>query len=332
MGIAARPYAALQHEGHFVDVIEAAVLDCGNVSDFRAWKLQMEARIACGVRTTPKGGKMNSLARLVVGAALLVMVPVVQAAPSEQRFPWPRGALAAVSLSYDDALDSQLDNALPALDHARLKASFYLQLSNPSVRRRMHGWRAAARHGHELGNHTLFHQCSSALPERAWVTPHRDLLTTSVAQVKDQALLANTMLLAIDGKRERTFTAPCGDLQAGGESYLPSIAGEFVAIKAGAADGPVASMWTLDPYAVPVVAPVGLGGRELIEMVKAAGASGTMLNLTFHGVGGDYLATSAEAHRELLAFLAANRKLYWTDTFLNVMKHVKTQQVRRQRR
>ena len=31
-------------------------------------------------------------------------------------FHWPDGRKAAVSLAYDDALDSQLDNALPVLD------------------------------------------------------------------------------------------------------------------------------------------------------------------------------------------------------------------------
>ncbi len=268
---------------------------------------------------------MRFVFQLIMAALLPLVCADAGAAPGEPPFPWPHGALAAISLAYDDALDSQLDHAIPALDHAGLKASFYLQLSNPSVQRRMPAWRAAARHGHELGNHTLFHQCSSALPERAWVLPQRDLESTSVAQVRDQVLLANTMLFAIDGKRERTFTAPCGDLLAGGAPYLPAIAAEFVAIKAGATDRPVASMWSLDPYAVPVLAPVKLSGRQLIDLVKAAGARGTMLNLTFHGIGGDYLSTSNQAHRELLAYLAAHRKQYWTDTFINIIKHVKAQ-------
>ena len=37
-----------------------------------------------------------------------------------QGFSWPEGRKAAVSLSYDDALDSQLDNAIPALDRQRI--------------------------------------------------------------------------------------------------------------------------------------------------------------------------------------------------------------------
>ena len=41
-----------------------------------------------------------------------------------------RCARAAVSLAYDDALDSQLDNAIPALDRHGLRATFYLTAGN----------------------------------------------------------------------------------------------------------------------------------------------------------------------------------------------------------
>ena len=53
---------------------------------------------------------------------------------------------------------------------------------------------------------------------------------------------------------------------------------------------------------------------------------GTMVNITFHGIGGDYLGVSAQAHEELLRFLAANRRLVWTDSFINIMRHVRRQQ------
>ncbi len=241
-------------------------------------------------------------------------------------FRWPGNIKAAVSLGYDDALDSQLDVALPALNKHGLKASFYLQLSNPSVNRRMPAWRAAAQQGHELGNHTLFHQCSSAQADRAWVQAHRDLETTSVAQMKDQILIANTMLHAIDGKHERTFTVPCGDMRAHGANYLGAVKADLVAIKAGGGSGIVASMAELDLHAVSVLAPTDMSGKQLIDLVKAAVAKGTMLNLTFHGVGGDYLGISKDAHEQLLAYLAQNRATVWTDTFLNIAKHVHSQQ------
>jgi len=269
-------------------------------------------------------GELTVRLLLAAGLALAVL-----AAPGcSAATPWPDGAQAAVTLAYDDALDSQLDHAIPALERAGLKGSFYLQLSSPTVRSRLAEWRAAARRGHELGNHTLFHQCSGARPDRDWVSAQRDLDTTTVAQMRDQVVLANAMLHAIDGRTERTFTAPCGEALASGHDYVAGIAGEFVAAKVGVAGAATIAWRAIDPYAVPSVAPVNLSGRQMIDMVKQAGAEGALVNFTFHGVGGDYLAVSAQAHAELLAFLAANRKLYWTDTFLNIMKHVKTRQAR----
>jgi beta-glucanase (GH16 family) len=113
-------------------------------------------------------------------------------------------------------------------------------------------------------------------------------------------------------------------LIAGGEYYLPAIRSEFVAIKAGGGSGIPASMRALDSWRVEVAAPVGSSGKQLIAIVEEAAAKGTMVNLTFHGIGGDYLTVSREAHDELLAYLAANKNIYWTDTFLNIMKYVKS--------
>lgn len=266
---------------------------------------------------------MNTSIRCTITALWLLACGSSLAAPAEPAFRWPHGASAAVSLAYDDALDSQLDNAIPVLNRYGIKGSFYLQLSSASIGRRLLLWRAAAAQGHELGNHSLFHQCSRSAPGREWVQGHRDLDTMSTAQMRDQLIMANTVLHMIDGRRERTFTVPCGDVVTKDGNYLATVQSEFVAIKAGDASGKAASMNTLDPYAVPVIVPVNVSGQQLIAMVKQAGASGGMLNLTFHGIGGEHLAVSREAHEELVKFLAANRKHYWTDTFLNLMTYVK---------
>jgi peptidoglycan/xylan/chitin deacetylase (PgdA/CDA1 family) len=250
---------------------------------------------------------------------------------AEARFAWPHGEQAAVSLAYDDAIDSQLDNAIPALDRFGLKGSFYLTLSNPSLMKRLPEWRAAAAHGHELGNHTLFHDCSAKVPGHEWVTPELDLDTVSAARMVAQVRLANTMLHAIDGRDERTFTVPCGDRLAQGTDYVELVKDQFVAIKTGAG-GVVPDMNALDPYAVGVTAPEGVTGAQLIALVQQAARAGTMINFTFHGIGGDYITTSTKAHEELLAYLAAHRDVYWTATFIEIMKYVKARQAAREGR
>ncbi|MBL7750047.1 MAG: polysaccharide deacetylase family protein, partial [Chitinophagaceae bacterium] len=65
--------------------------------------------------------------------------------------PW-QGKKCAVVITYDDAIDQHLDNALPLLDSLGLKATFYVTAFSPSVQTRMEEWRAMAAKGHELGN------------------------------------------------------------------------------------------------------------------------------------------------------------------------------------
>jgi peptidoglycan/xylan/chitin deacetylase (PgdA/CDA1 family) len=256
-------------------------------------------------------------------ASTLVLISTFGKADEKTGFNWPNGARAAVNLAYDDALDSQLDNAIPALNKYGFKGSFYLTLSSDATRMRLDEWRTAAGQGHELGNHTLFHQCSASPPDREWVKPWHDLDRISVDELREHIELANTMLYAIDGRSERTFTVPCGDLNAAGENYVRAVKQEFVAIKS-LGGGVTPDMGELDPYSVSVAVPVGLSGDQLIEMVEEAAEKGTMTNFTFHGIGGDHLSVSTEAHEQLLQYLAENNDVYWVDTFLNIMKYVKS--------
>lgn len=64
---------------------------------------------------------------------------------------WPDGKRAAVALTYDDALVSQLDMAVPALDAAGFKGTFFL-IGSKIAPEQIARWRSAAAEGHELGN------------------------------------------------------------------------------------------------------------------------------------------------------------------------------------
>ncbi len=269
------------------------------------------------------------LATLAVTNPIAAATPENSAAPvakhdTTKSFRWPAGKIAAVSLAYDDALNSQLDVAVPQLNKAGLKASFYLPIAAPTLQTRQNDWRAVAAKGHELGNHSLFHQCRKSLPGRDWVSVTRDLDTISAAEMAEQVRLANVFLHALDGKTARTYTAPCTDALAQGQPYLPLLAGDFVAMKTHVG-GVISHMQTLDLQHVPVLTPSNVSGAELIALVKQAGAAGGMINFTFHGVGGDHLAVSREAHQQLIDFLAANPQ-YWTTTFIEQMRYVQAQQ------
>ena len=96
--------------------------------------------------------------------AVWILLAAAAAGPAQESEPfrWPGGARAAVALTYDDGVDAHLDHAMPDLEAAGLRGTFYVPGNSASLRKRMEEWRAAARRGHELGNHTLFHQIGRA--------------------------------------------------------------------------------------------------------------------------------------------------------------------------
>ncbi|WP_076539757.1 polysaccharide deacetylase family protein [Shewanella sp. UCD-KL21] len=243
-----------------------------------------------------------------------------------QNFTWPGGGKLAVSLSYDDALNSHLDKVLPALNKHHFKGSFYVISTSSVLVRRKSEWQAAVKQGHELGNHSMHHPCRASLPNRGWVKAEQDLDKYSVTQMIEELSAANAVLNAIDGKTERTYTVPCGDLvvgsalglddEAAGQEYLSKVNHLFTAIKGHG----------IDPRFNPIIYPRGETGKELIAYINNASADTLLINLVFHGVGGDYLSVSSKAHAELLAYLAANRDKFYVDSYLNLMNYAAAQQ------
>ncbi|MCT7942331.1 polysaccharide deacetylase family protein [Shewanella holmiensis] len=226
-------------------------------------------------------------------------------------FTWPNGSKLAVSLSYDDALNSQLDNVIPALDKRNLKASFYVVINSPVLLQRKAEWQAAVLNGHELGNHSVNHPCSASLPNREWVQQAHNLDRYTVKQMVMELEQANAFLTTLDGKTERTYTVPCGDLLIEGQPYLDNVRHLFVAIKGHG----------LDPRFTPILYPAGETGKQLIEYIQQQSSDTLLVNIIFHGVGGDYLSVTAQAHEELVDFLALNSHIYYVDNYINLMKY-----------
>lgn len=98
---------------------------------------------------------MSYAAAILFAAAMSLCA--AGAAAAQDNMAWPNGAKAAIALTYDDSLDSQLDYALPTLDKYDIKGTFFLTIEREGFFPRVGEWRAAAESGHELANHTLFH-------------------------------------------------------------------------------------------------------------------------------------------------------------------------------
>ena len=59
---------------------------------------------------------------------------------------------------------------------------------------------------------------------------------------------------------------------------------------------------------------------QLIAFVKKVQKSGGMGVFMFHGIGGDWIITSPQAHKELLEYLAHNKDI-WVATFSEAMNY-----------
>ncbi|WP_160152981.1 polysaccharide deacetylase family protein [Microbulbifer sp. ALW1] len=246
---------------------------------------------------------------------------------SGQKSPWPGGAEVAVVLTYDDALDSHLDIAIPQLNEHKLPATFYISGARPSIRMRLHEWRRAAQRGHELGNHMLYHPCRKSLSNRSWVKPWQDLDNYTLDQFVDEVQATNSMLEAIDGKKQRTFAYPCGDMTAGGEDVIPELKKLVPAARLFSGDGQH-QINDRDFYRVASFDGAEKSAQELIQVVEAARENHSLVGFMFHGVGGDYITVSSEAHQALLEHLAAHPNRYWVATMREAIAHLKREQAR----
>ena len=268
--------------------------------------------------------------RSLVGLVLWVSAaPLAEASDAPRRpFAWPNGAKAAVVLTYDDGMDTQLDNAAPDLEAAGLTGTFFVPGHSESLAKRLPEWRALATRGHELANHAIFHPClrkPAGQAEREWVRPEYALEGYTVERIRDEVAAMNTTLLALDGETLRTFAYNCCDTTAGGQSYVEALRPVFLAARAGE-DRIAADVAALDPMLVPSWAATNVTGPELVAFAQKAQDAGGLAVFQFHGIGGEWIPTSREAHRQLVSWLAAHRQTVWADTFKRVMAHVVAEQ------
>lgn len=232
-----------------------------------------------------------------------------------------QGKKCTVVLSYDDALNVHLDNAIPLLDSLGLKGTFYIPGNSFTFAQRMNEWRYAVENGHELGNHTLFHPCNGNLPGREWVGKDHDLSNYSLQQIIDEVRLCNILLKAVDGKQERTFAFTCGDREVEGKLFYNEIKNEFTAARGVYSE--MNQFETVDLSNINSYMINGQSGDELIKLAEKAMDSGSLLVFLFHGVGGEHsLNVALPAHRKLLQYLKENQDKIWTTTMVEAAKHI----------
>lgn len=235
------------------------------------------------------------------------------------------GKSCAVVLTYDDAIDIDLDHVVPALDSAGLKGTFYLIGSSPVVARRINEWRKIASEGYELGNHSLFHPCDGTKPGRTFVKPETDLSKYTVYRAVAEIRQNNVLLHAIDGKNERTFAYPCADLTINGVPFYPKLKNEFVAARG--VHGNLDSIHQVNLDDMDCYSMNNQTGEYMISLVKKAMETHTLLVFLFHGVGGGHsINVTMGEHSKLIHFLQEHEKEIWVAPMLTVAQFIKKSQ------
>ncbi|CAL1517934.1 polysaccharide deacetylase family protein [Chitinophaga sp. MM2321] len=265
--------------------------------------------------------RMTTAYRLIFS---LLLLTIMNEGYAQQVNKWPGGKKAAIVLSYDDGLTSQLDIGIPQLNKYKLTGTFFL--TGSVTEDQMLRWRSISKQGFELANHTLYHPCSERMYKNSpqYYAENYDVNTT----LREIGMM-NKILFGIDGKRTRTFAFPCSESLAGGVDYTDSLkrSGLIKYVRWGGDEKAVITdLKGLNFFRVPSWGVTNSpDGNALIAFVKAAQQKGGLGVFMFHGVGGDYIEVSAQAHEQLLQYLASHGNDVWVATFQEVMDYIAAQ-------
>lgn len=259
---------------------------------------------------------MNSVFKIIY---ILTFCVLASLSAQAQQVRWPKNRKAAIVLTYDDALRSQLTNAVPQLLKSGIKATFYLtsDIDSSSIPQ----WRKLAKKGYELGNHTLYHPCS--VTEDNLVKSEGYTIYKIVREIE----ITDRFLYAVDGKTKRTFAYPCTEtFVGGGKDYVDTLR-RFKLVKYARIGGDSSTIVTdfkkLDTLRVPSYGlDGGESGEKLITYIKNVQKTGGLGVIMLHGVGGDYISITPDAHQQLITYLKKHRRDIWVPTFQQALDEV----------
>ena len=166
--------------------------------------------------------QQNTLHRL---ALILTLFALSNLLVTAQEIPWPEGKMMALSLTFDDARESHPTVGLPLFQELEAKATFYVVPA--AMQKHLEDWKAMAKAGHELGNHTVVHPCSGNFP---WARS-KALENYNLNAMRAELLEASSQIEAMTGVKPLSFAYPCGQTYVGRgqdtKSYVPLIAELF---------------------------------------------------------------------------------------------------------
>jgi len=200
---------------------------------------------------------------------------------------------AAASLTFDDALSSHVNSAIPILDRHGLKGTFFLLISNihPKKASTWEDWKRAVANGHEAGSHSLTHPLLTKLQDKK--------------QLQDEIRGSADLIEENLGVRPVAFAYPESDFN----DYIKKL---------------VLDVYVFDRADCRVWGGPGFDVQNGIRHLEQAVDKSEWFYCMLHGVGESTWGPVDPGILDGLAsYLATHRDRIWTDTYSRVSSYVR---------
>ncbi|MCF2497228.1 polysaccharide deacetylase family protein [Dyadobacter chenhuakuii] len=236
-------------------------------------------------------------------------------------FKWPEGKRMAISLSFDDARLSNVDEGTALLNEYDVKATFYLVPNN--AKQRLEGWKKAVASGHEIGNHSINHACSGNF---VWARKN-PLEDYTLEKMREELIETNRQLKDMLGVTPTVYAYPCGQTSLGRgkntQSFVPLISELFVSGRTWLDEAPVDPTYC-DMAQLTGMETDGKSFEQILTTIKDAAKNGQWLVLAGHETAASGAQTTRlDMLRQLCAYAKDPANSIWIAPVGEVAAYVK---------
>ncbi|MEA3558603.1 MAG: polysaccharide deacetylase family protein, partial [Candidatus Thermoplasmatota archaeon] len=234
--------------------------------------------------------------------------------PTAEVCTWKGDLEGALSLTYDDGLNSHIKNASPMMSSRGINGTFFVTTNNVGI---PYGgtwseWQAAADNGHEIGSHTI---------------THPDLTACSPEELREEIVLSKNIIESnLTDVEVDTFSYPMGRYN---ETVRDLIRDHYIGARTDRHNisGPPEPVPSSPPDLYSVV-PVNFGGGNTADELNALvndtlGSNGWLVEM-IHAVGsGGYDPVLLSEFSNHLDLISTKRSVLMVDTFSIILKYIK---------